>query len=259
MDIMLGRDYVVEFDYGIDCAELIEFGDLQKKYNDLRIPGFRLVRLPGSHDLEAIESNARMAEDVRMDFRNELEINRISAKIVHVRVSLDRRRVFVRYYAKSPLNLQRLIKPLEERYQTSFNLWQVGVRDETRLIGCIGHCGREACCCSWMKHECVVNLKMAKNQGIPLNPASLNGTCNRLKCCFRYENEVYEEAGAKLPRIGARVKCLEHDTFEGVIINRDILRGILVLRSRTGKFMTVAADKVTVTNEGRDRNDDDQE
>lgn len=245
-DIHVGRDYVIEFDYGIDYSEMIEFGELQKKNTTLRIPGFRLVRPVNDHDLENIRQNLEIAKEVRSEINNMLSNSHVQAKIVHVRMSLDQRRIFIRYFAKSPMNLQKFCKPLEQNYHATVNLWQVGVRDETRLIGCIGHCGREACCCSWMKHECAVNLKMAKSQGIPLNPASLNGTCNRLKCCLRYENSVYEEAGAKLPGIGSSVRCASHDNFEGIIINRDILRARLVLRSRQGKFLTVDAADVTV-------------
>lgn len=250
LDICLGGDYVVEFDYGVDYAELIEFGDLKRKKKDLRIPGFRVVRLLNNQERKDIECNLEEADQIRREFTDTLNSRNMRAKIVHVRLSLDKRRIFIRYYARSPLSLQMYTKALEKKYRANINLWQVGVRDETRLTGCIGHCGREACCCSWMKHDSFVNLKMAKNQDIPLNPASLNGTCNRLKCCFKYEDHVYEEAGAKLPQVGTFVICAEQDNFEGVIINRDILRGRLVLRSRKGKFLTVEAGKVKIKDEG---------
>ncbi len=250
MDIHIGREYAVEFDYGMDHAELIEFGELQEHYDDLKIPGFRLARPLTEQDRICIGTNREMAEKIRREFAKELDENRFDSKVVHVRVSLDQRRIFIRYYARTPLNLHHLSAPLGERYQATVNLWQIGLREETQLVGCIGHCGREACCCSWMKHECPVNLKMAKNQGVPLNPAALNGTCNRLKCCFRFESEVYDEAAAKLPKLGLTVLCRTHDDFEGVIINRDILRGRLVLRSRSGRFLTVDAADAAVKGEG---------
>jgi cell fate regulator YaaT (PSP1 superfamily) len=249
-DICLGQEYAVEFDYGMDHAELIEFGALQELYDDLKIPGFRLARPLNEQDRSCIAINRELAETIRREFAKELDANRYDAKVVHGRVSLDQRRIFLRYYARTPLNLQHLIAPLEERYQATVNLWQIGLREETRLVGCIGHCGREACCCSWMKHDCQVNLKMAKNQGVPLNPAALNGTCNRLKCCFRFESEVYDEAAAKLPKLGLTVVCESQDNFEGIIINRDILRGRLVLRSRSGRFLTVDAADAAVKDEG---------
>ena len=241
LDIFLGRDYIVEFDYGLDHAEVIEFGDLLNKYKETKIPGFRIIRLVGDQDRQFIEENQRLADKLRLDLMKQLEIKRIATKLVHVRVSFDQRRAFIRYFSKAPINLQESVEPLAKLYRISFNLWQVGLRDDARLIGCIGHCGREACCCSWMKQEYPVNLRMAKNQGIPLNPSSLNGTCSRLKCCLRFENEIYEQAAAKLPRLGATVICRSHDDFKGVIINRDILQARLVLKSQDGRFLTVDA------------------
>lgn len=245
-DIHIGRDYIIEFDYGMDYAELIEFGELQKNNKNLRLPGFRIIRVADDRDRENIKDNLEFSDAIRRELIELLDNARIQAKVAHVRLSLNRRRIFIRYFARNPLNLQQLVRPLEKNHHATANLWQIGVRDETRFIGCIGHCGRVACCCSWMKHDCAIHLKMAKNQGIPLNPASLNGTCNRLKCCFKFENSVYREAVAKLPRMGSKVISKVHDNFEGVIINRDILRGRLVLRSSAGKFLTVDAADVTI-------------
>ncbi|MFO7936551.1 MAG: regulatory iron-sulfur-containing complex subunit RicT [Kiritimatiellia bacterium] len=255
IDIALGRDYVVEFDYGFDYAELIEFGSLEKIIEDRRIPGFKVVRALSDKENKTVSYNRNLAEEIRNEFCEILRRAQVEAKIVHVRTSLDRRRIFIRYFAKMPLNLNKFTRPLEKRHGgASVNLWQVGVRNEARLIGCLGQCGREACCCSWMKHEGTVNLKMAKNQGIPLNPASLNGTCNRLKCCFRYENSVYEEAVARLPALGTSVVCEVHDDFKGRIINRDILRAKLVVRSPEGKILTVDASDVKITKGNKNEN-----
>jgi cell fate regulator YaaT (PSP1 superfamily) len=167
-------------------------------------------------------------------------------KIVKTRFSLDRRRLFFRYIAKAPLNLTRFIDPIQSMLNCGVNLWQVGVRDECRLIGCIGSCGRQSCCSSWQKHDCPVNLKMAKNQGIALNPSSLNGTCNRLKCCLQYENHIYEEAGAGIPAIGVKVSCPGYENVKGTIIKRDVLRGRVVVRDSEGKFMTVSVEEVEI-------------
>ncbi|MDA3927258.1 MAG: regulatory iron-sulfur-containing complex subunit RicT [Kiritimatiellae bacterium] len=246
VDIYVGRQYVVEFDYGMDMAELIEYGDLQKGVKNFRIPGFRIIRAFGDTDIKRTQSHCKVAKEAQAALKELLQKDKVRAKIVHCRMSLDRNRLFVRYCAKSSLNLNRYAEPLRRKFNASVNFWQIGARDECRLIGCIGTCGRQSCCSSWQKRESVVTLKMAKTQGIPLNPASLNGTCNRLKCCLKYENHVYEEAGTGLPENGAKVICTSFDNKKGVIINRDILRKKLVVRTRDGKFMTVAADEVTL-------------
>ncbi len=252
IDICLGRDYIVEFDFGLDHAELIEYGDLQNKYNESKIPGFRIVRPLNTQDEECIDQNKLLARKIEDAFKEQIRNSHVRVKTVYVRCSFDQRRVFIRYFAKNPLNIQRFAETIERDFKISVNLWQIGPRDETRLIGCIGHCGRAACCCSWIRHDCPVNLKMAKNQGISLNPASLNGTCNRLKCCFRFENDVYEKAAEGMPRLGATVICRSHDNFKGVIINRDVLQAKVVLRSADGKFMTVDVAECVVAVKGQD-------
>ena len=246
IDIHLGRQYVVEFDFGMDEAEVIEYGELQRDKKHFRIPGFCITRTLNTNDLKQIKANFRVARQAEEKFKELLVKESVRAKVVHTRLSLDGSRLFFRYFSKGAMNLSRFIAPIEQEFNTDVNLWQIGVRDESRLVGCIGHCGREACCSSWQKRECMVNLRMAKTQGIPLNPASLNGTCNRLKCCLKYENHVYEEAGAGMPDNGAKVVCPDYDNAKGVIINRDILRGRLVIRTRDGQFLTLPADEVTV-------------
>ncbi len=245
--IEIGERYVVDFDYGMDEAEVIEYGDLQKDVKDFRIPGFRVERLLNAIDRSKIEANQIIAGHAEAKFNELLQSDHAHVKLVHTRLSLDGRRIFFRYFAKNPVNLSRLIEPIQRRFNADVNLWQIGVRDECRLIGCIGCCGRQSCCSSWQKRECSVNLRMAKTQGIPLNPASLNGTCNRLKCCLRYENHVYEEAGATLPENGTKVICTAHDNAKGTIINRDILRGRVVVKTFDGKFLTLQAAEVAVS------------
>jgi len=246
IDILLGRLYVVEFDYGIDVAEAIEYGDLQKGLKNFRIPGFCIIRSVNKYDVQKTKDHLSIAQKAETKLKQLLSADKINAKVVHSRLSLDGKRLFFRYFAKSPLSLSRYVTPIQREFNADVNLWQVGVREETRLIGCIGSCGRQSCCCSWQRRECSVNLKMAKTQGIPLNPASLNGTCNRLKCCLKYENHVYEEAGSGMPENGTRVVCTNYDNVKGVIINRDILRKKLIVRTSDGKFLNVSSAEIAI-------------
>jgi len=126
------------------------------------------------------------------------------------------------------------------------DLWQVGVRDEAALIGCLGTCGRAVCCCTWQRQFQSVNVRMAKTQEMSLNPGSINGTCGRLKCCLRFEYEQYRVASESLPDHGSLVRCEEHEEAEGVVIGRDVMRGRITVRTTDGRYLTVAADRVTV-------------
>jgi cell fate regulator YaaT (PSP1 superfamily) len=246
IDIFLGRQYVTEFDYGIDVVEAIDYGELQKDLKNFRVPGFCIIRGVNENDIANIKSQLSIAQKAESRLKQLLSADRINVKVVHSRLSLDGKRLFIRYIAKSPISLNHYAAALQNEFKADVNLWQVGVREEARLIGCVGGCGRQSCCSSWQKRECSVNLKMAKTQGIPLNPSSLNGTCNRLKCCLKYENHVYEEAGSTLPENGTRVLCINNDNAKGVIINRDILRKKLVVKTFDGRFLNLSSTEITV-------------
>ncbi|MDD2599490.1 MAG: regulatory iron-sulfur-containing complex subunit RicT [Kiritimatiellae bacterium] len=240
-----GDRYVVDFDYGLDEAEVVEHGDFLRDSKDFRIPGFNIERPLNASDLHKIELNQKLAKQAEAQLREELISAHIRVKIVHTRLSLDGGRIFFRYASKNAVNLTRFADTIQSKFNVDVNIWQVGARDECRLTGCIGCCGRPSCCSSWQKREYPVNLRMAKTQGMPLGPATLNGTCNRLKCCLLHENHVYEEAGANMPENGTRVICPAHDNVKGVIINRDILRGRVVVKTVDGKFLSLAADELS--------------
>lgn len=245
LQVVLGGRYVVEFDYGLDEAEVVEYGECLRDAKDFRIPGFSIERQLNASDLRKIETNLKVANQAEAQLKEELISARIRVKIVHTRLSLDGGRIFFRYANINAINLTRFAEKIQQSFKVDVNIWQVGARDECRLIGCIGCCGRSSCCSSWQRREYPVNLRMAKTQGMSLGPAALNGTCNRLKCCLKHENHVYEEAGANMPDNGTKVICLKHDNVKGVIINRDILRGLVVVKTTDGKFLTVATDEVS--------------
>ncbi|MFA7173589.1 MAG: regulatory iron-sulfur-containing complex subunit RicT [Kiritimatiellia bacterium] len=243
--VHLGGRYVVEFDYGLDEAEVVEHGECLRDAKDFRIPGFSIERPLNAFDLQKIETNRKVANQAETQLKEELMNARIRVKIVHTRLSLDGGRIFFRYANRNAVNLTGFTEAIQRSFNVDVNIWQVGARDECRLIGCIGCCGRSSCCSSWQKRDYPVNLRMAKTQGMSLGPAALNGTCNRLKCCLQHENHVYEEAGANMPENGKRVICLGHDNVKGVIINRDVLRGLVVVKTTDGKVLALAKDEVS--------------
>lgn len=141
---------------------------------------------------------------------------------------------------------------IQRDFKTHVDLWQVGIRDETALLGCLGACGRAACCCTWQKQFEPVNVLMAKSQEMSLNPVTLNGTCGRLKCCLRFEYGQYCEYGQRLPPLRSVVTFPAADETrpgvggeEGLVIGRDILRGRLTVKTRDGRYLTVSGEAVT--------------
>ena len=146
---------------------------------------------------------------------------RLPMKIVHAEYSFDGKRLLFFFSSEKRVDFRDLVKDLAKVFRTRIELRHIGVRDEARLMGGIGRCGRQVCCSAWLSDFSPVSIKMAKQQGLPLSPMEISGLCGRLLCCLAYEHEYYQEIRAKLPKRGKKV-----DTPQG----RGVVKAIRVLR-----------------------------
>ena len=262
--LMPGEACMVELDYGIDTGVVLElFGLDENATGGEKMPAFRVVRKVVPEDQKRTGENQTISEKARKAFALSTSHEKGHVKILHARFSYGGDRLFIRYSAQIPVDLRRFIGQLQRDFKTHVDLWQVGVRDEAALIGCLGPCGRAVCCCTWQRQMVPVNVRMAKTQEMSLNPVSINGSCGRLKCCLRFEYDQYREAGVNLPESGSIVTCAEYEDVEGLVVGRDVMRGRLTVRTRDGRFLTVASDAFTVVRAmraeetGREDNHDD--
>jgi cell fate regulator YaaT (PSP1 superfamily) len=244
-----GERCLAELDYGIDAGLVLELFSLDERADGGgRAPAFRVVRKVTPEDECRMGENAAAAEKAKHAFALSTAREKGHVRILHARFSYGGERLFIRYSALVPVDLRRFIKQLQRDFKTQVDLWQVNVRDAAALTGCVGSCGRAACCCSWLRQFQTTHVRMAKAQELSLNPAAINGTCGRLKCCLRFEYDQYLAAGERLPEHGSLVVCRDDpDRAEGWVTGRDILRGRLTVRTEDGRFLTVDAASVTVT------------
>jgi cell fate regulator YaaT (PSP1 superfamily) len=246
---LIPRDLcLVELDYGLDTGVLTElFGMNENSSADERIPSFRLLRKVSAEDEARLNENSRLSEKAKQAFQLSVSREKGHVKVLHSRFSYGRDRLFIRYSAQMPVDLRRFLGQLQRDFKTHVDLWQVGVRDEAALMGCLGSCGRAVCCCSWQNQFQPVNVRMAKAQEMSLNPVTINGSCGRLKCCLRFEYEQYRVAGQGLPENGSVVRCDEtDDCAEGFVVARDVMRGRITVRTKDGRFLNVQGGSVTV-------------
>jgi cell fate regulator YaaT (PSP1 superfamily) len=240
-------DCLVELDYGLDIGVVLElFGINETVTSEDRIPAFRVVRKLMPEDASRTQENEALAAKAKHAFQLSVSREKGHVKVLHTRFSYGRERLFIRYSAQIPVDLRRFIGQIQRDFRTHVDLWQVGVRDEAALIGCLGPCGRSVCCCSWQRQFQPVNVRMAKTQEMSLNPVTINGSCGRLKCCLRFEEEQYRVAGEHLPENGSIVKCSGAEDVEALVIGRDVMRGRVTVRTRDGRFLTVPRDTITV-------------
>lgn len=147
-------------------------------------------------------------------------------KIGFISTNLDRTKIVVNYTADERVDFRELIKVLASKYKTRIEMKQIGNRDESKVIGAIGICGRETCCKLFLSDFDKVSIKMAKNQNLALNPNRINGMCGRLLCCLKYEDEFYEEMQKKMPKISSIIKTPDGT---GKVIALDFLKELVTV------------------------------
>jgi cell fate regulator YaaT (PSP1 superfamily) len=160
-------------------------------------------------------------------------------KLVSCEYSFDGKKLVINFSADERVDFRELVKVLASHLHTRIELRQIGVRDETKLLGGIAPCGRECCCSCNISDFGKVSIKMAKNQGLHLNPTKISGLCGRLMCCLEYENDYYAEVYKKMPKLGGTVGTPEG---EGVVVSNDMLKLICKVKISKGDGSEVYKD-----------------
>lgn len=169
----------------------------------------RLLHQATLQDQSRARENELRSKMARDTCAAKAEEDGIHLHLVRVRYNFDRSILHILFTAEQNVDARGMIKELSRELSVRIDMRQIGVRDEAGMIGGAGVCGRSLCCCTWLKKFESVNMRMAKTQGISMNPSVMSGLCGRLKCCMRYEYEVYRDLTRGLPRMGATVKCPE--------------------------------------------------
>ena len=163
-------------------------------------------RMASEKELEKYYDICAKEKDAFFKCKELIAARGIEMNLVDCEYSFDGKKLTFYFTADGRVDFRELVKDLAYTFRTRIELRQIGSRDQAKLVGGIGMCGRELCCCSFLNHFAPVNLKLARSQGLSLNPGKLNGACGRLMCCLQFEKEAYEDAHRRLPDVGARVR-----------------------------------------------------
>lgn len=163
----------------------------------------------------------RYSRSLLAEIKQQAQALDLNMKIGHISCNLDRSKITVYYTADDRVDFRELIKVLGSKYKSRIEMKQVGNRDETKIIGAMGVCGRVTCCKAFLNDFDKVSIKMAKNQNISLNPNRINGMCGRLLCCLKYEDEFYEQMQKKMPKLNSTITTPDG---KGVVTNLDFLK-----------------------------------
>jgi cell fate regulator YaaT (PSP1 superfamily) len=194
----------------------------------------KIIRMATDGDLRQIVNNQIKSKEALEACRRKVAESKLEMQLVKSEYSFDSSKILFFFTAEGRVDFRNLVKDLAKLFRVRIELKQIGVRDKAKIITGYGICGRELCCSSYMKDFHPLSIKMAKDQGLPLNPSKISGVCGRVKCCMAYEYQVYREMSKTLPKMGQ--KFTSETGEKGRVINVDILKRSVVVEFSEGKI-----------------------
>jgi cell fate regulator YaaT (PSP1 superfamily) len=194
---------IVETARGIEYGKVV-IGQITVRENDVVLPLKKVIRIANGADAVLVEQNKIAAKEALDTCAKKVVEHSLKMKLVDVEYTYDRNKIIFYFTAEGRIDFRELVKDLAGIFRTRIELRQIGVRDEAKILGGIGPCGRTLCCSTWLGDFAPVSIKMAKDQNLSLNPTKISGLCGRLMCCLKYEHDNYESAKDELPEVGSR-------------------------------------------------------
>ena len=250
MNFEIDERVIVETSRGVECGEIaLE----PKEVSDSEIvrPLKKIVRKATEADIKKLEENLKKEAEALVICEQKIAKHGLDMKLVDVDYTLDGSKILFYFTADGRVDFRELVKDLASVFHTRIELRQIGVRDEAKMLGGLGMCGRPFCCSSYMADFQPVSIKMAKEQGLSLNPVKISGTCGRLMCCLKYEQESYEHLLRVTPKIGAIVSTKDG---KGVVSDTNLLTGMLKVtldRNPNAAPISVHRRDINVIKDGR--------
>jgi len=219
--IKAGAHVIVETARGIEYGSVV-IGVRGVEEEKIVQPLKPVIRIATPEDDKTEEENKIKETEAYTICLEKIRKHKLEMKLIDAEYTFDKNKVLFYFTADGRIDFRELVKDLASVFRTRIELRQIGVRDETKIIGGIGICGRSLCCHSYLPEFAPVSIKMAKEQNLSLNPTKISGVCGRLMCCLKNEEETYEELNSKLPNIGDKV--VTDDGLKGEVQSVSVLR-----------------------------------
>jgi len=208
IDVQKSDNVIVETARGIEFGECVTGPKLVKE-EDIISPLKNVIRKATEDDITSHNENKIKEKEAFEICMQKISEHKLVMKLIDVEYTFDNNKVIFYFTADGRVDFRELVKDLATIFRTRIELRQIGVRDESKMVGGLGPCGRPLCCSSFLGDFVPVSIKMAKEQNLSLNPTKISGICGRLMCCLNYEQDTYEETRKKLPRVGAIVETVD--------------------------------------------------
>ncbi len=234
---------IVETARGVECGEVV-MPNRQIEDSRISAPLKEIIRKVTQQDMKILEQNRIKEKNAFKICGEKIAAHGLDMHLVDVECTFDNNKLLFYFTAETRVDFRELVKDLASVFRTRIELRQIGVRDEAKILGGLGVCGREFCCKGFLSEFQPVSIKMAKEQGLSLNPTKISGTCGRLMCCLKYEQDTYEFLQKSTPRVGAYVKTPD---FKGYVEEVNLLTGKLTVKPEKSEEAAAVFDKEDVT------------
>ena len=239
MKFEAGDKVIVEADRGLEYGDVVgpnETVDLHA----LEKPVRKVIRKANPWDEEQIAKNKAKTRDLMDICNRKIREQNLPMKLVDAEYSFDRSKIIFYFTSETRVDFRGLVRELASIFRVRIELRQIGVRDEARMLGGYGPCGRQLCCISFLKDFDPVTIKMAKVQNLPLNPSKISGLCGRLMCCLGYEHECYQELSKGLPKVGKEIRT---DQGKGKVVSVNPLKRVVTVDLGEGNLKDIEIDR----------------
>ena len=238
--IKKGNFVIVETARGVEFGECV-IGIKQIKEEEIVSALKSVIRIADEKDINKHKENKNKEKDALDICLEKIKEHNIDMKLIDVEYTFDNHKVIFYFSADGRVDLRELVKDLATIFKTRIELRQIGVRDEAKMIGGLGPCGRAMCCSTFLGDFASVSIKMAKEQNLSLNPTKISGICGRLMCCLNYEQTTYEDIRKRLPKVGSIVKTEEGN---GEVVGNSIVKEIVKVKVKRGDEEAVKEFKI---------------
>lgn len=251
LELKLNDKVVVETNLGIEMGTVsLEISEIDEK--ELAEPLKNVLRIANERDEKTLERIKERQKSALLEAKKLVSKMKLDMDLIDAEYTFDETKVIFTFTSEGRVDFRELVKELAASLRVRIELRQVGIRDEAKMLGGLGPCGREVCCSRHLRDFEKVSIKMAKNQGLSLNPTNISGLCGRLMCCLAYEDETYKELIKEMPRLNSKVKTKDG---EGTVAYNNLLKKIvtvkLILPDESYKYQDYPLDEITSSEKGQ--------
>lgn len=250
LHIKNGEHVIVETSRGIECG-LVAISSKSVGDEEIVKPLKKVIRVASQKDVQKVKENKEKEDKAFSLCLEKIKKHKLDMKLIDVEYTFDNNKILFYFTADGRVDFRELVKDLAGVFRTRIELRQIGVRDQSKMLGGLGVCGKPFCCSTFLSEFQPVSIKMAKEQSLSLNPTKISGTCGRLMCCLKYEQEAYEDLLRITPKVGAVVETKEGT---GNVVDVSLLTGNLKVKVEDGdsfEIIKVKKDEVKVLRDGK--------